>query len=307
MTPFLSPRSIILESNPMSDKPFADSPVVPVQLEPDHEFNFRCYPGVSCFNACCRAIDITLTPYDVVRLRRRLGMSSSDFLKAHTAPFQMDQDGLPGIKLRTEDEQPTCLFMVDEGCSIYEDRPTACRYYPVAQLSIRNADEYVDRESFAMVREDHCKGHEEPRPIKVAEYRAEQGLDDYDRHNRGWRQLVLKKKSLGPAVGKPSKRSLQLFFMANYDLDAFRIFTLQEGFRKGFALSEEEWQQIDQSDEALLDFSYRLMRQVLFGEESLMRSEGAVEERVASKREREAARADSDEVYDATFDDSGCA
>jgi Fe-S-cluster containining protein len=234
-------------------------------------------------------------------------MSSSDFLKAHTVPFQIDQDGLPGIKLRTEDETPTCLFMVEEGCSVYEDRPTACRYYPVGQLSIRNAQEYEDREAYAMVREDHCKGHEEPRPIKVDDYRGEQQLSDYDLHNRGWRQLVLKKKSLGPAVGKPSKRSLQLFFMANYDLDAFRIFISQEGFRKGFDLSEEQWREIDESDEALLEFSYRLMRQVLFGEESIDRRDGAVEERLESRRQRDAEKAEQEEVVDATFDDPGCA
>ena len=59
--------------------------------------------------------------------------------------------------------------------------------------------------------------------LKVATLIArEQGLEGHDELARGWRQLVLKKKSSGPTVGKPSRRSLELFFTACYDLDRFR-------------------------------------------------------------------------------------
>jgi len=68
------------------------------------------------------------------------------------------KDGLPGLKMRTMDETPSCLFNTDDGCRIYENRPTACRYYPVALLSMRKQDEYTDSHSFAVVKEDHCQG-----------------------------------------------------------------------------------------------------------------------------------------------------
>ncbi|GAB6044114.1 YkgJ family cysteine cluster protein [Endothiovibrio diazotrophicus] len=291
----------------MSDKPFRESPVLPVELEPGTEFNFSCKPGIGCFNACCKAIDITLTPYDILRLKRRLKITAPEFLRDYAVPFQIDQNGLPALKLRTENDTPRCLFNTDEGCTVYEDRPTACRYYPVAQLSMRKEDEYTDRQSYAMVREEHCLGHQEEKCQSIEQYVAEQGLDDYNRYNRGWSQLVLKVKSLGPSVGKPSKRSLQLFFMANYDLDAFRIFVSEKSFRRGFALSEEEWAVVDGSDEGLLDFSFRLMRQVLFAEESLPRADGAIEERFEKRKAREKAAEESEEVIDATFDDSSCA
>jgi hypothetical protein len=120
------------------------------------------------------------------------------------------------------------------------DRPTACRYYPVALLSMRKQDEYVDRDSYAIVKEDHCKGHEVNRRITIADYRKEQGLDEYDELARGWRQLVLKKKSSGPTIGKPSLRSRQLFFMACYDIDRFREFVFADSFTKLFELKPEE-------------------------------------------------------------------
>jgi len=33
-------------------------------------------------------------------------------------------------------------------------------------------------------------------------------LEEYGELAHGWRQLILKKKSSGPSIGKPSKRSL---------------------------------------------------------------------------------------------------
>src|SRR6266545_4430551 len=60
-----------------------------------------------------------------------------------------------------------CCYMVPEGCSIYSDRPTACRYYPVALLSMRKQDESVDRQAYALVEEPHCLGHREPREISI--------------------------------------------------------------------------------------------------------------------------------------------
>ena len=57
----------------IDESPFASSPVIPEQFDEDHVIKFRCYKGIECFNACCRDIDITLTPYDILRLKQRLG------------------------------------------------------------------------------------------------------------------------------------------------------------------------------------------------------------------------------------------
>ncbi|HIE54217.1 MAG TPA: YkgJ family cysteine cluster protein, partial [Chromatiaceae bacterium] len=125
----------------MSDEKFDipfKSPTLPTVLEPESRLKFNCHPGISCFNACCKMADITLAPYDILRLKKRLGMTSEEFLKAHTVPFPMDQDQVPGLKMRTTDEG-ACLFLDEEkGCTVYEDRPTVCRYYPLAMLTIRD-------------------------------------------------------------------------------------------------------------------------------------------------------------------------
>ncbi len=272
----------------MSDKPEipVSGPIQPRQLELESKIRFNCYPGISCFNACCRQADITLAPYDILRLSRRLGMTTGEFLKAHTVPFEMDSHGMPGVKMRTRDEQPVCLLLDEKtGCSVYSDRPSACRYYPVALMSSRRADEYVDRQHFALVQEEHCMGHQEQRELTVAEYRAEQQVEPFDELNREYYQLILKKKSAGPAVGKPSPTSFQFFFMACYDIDRFREFLRSPSFRNVYALADEEFAPLLDDDIACLRFAYRLLRQVLFGEASIPQVAGAFEKRMAERGE----------------------
>jgi hypothetical protein len=271
------------------ESPFPGSPVLPQTFGEDKAIRFRCHRGVACWNACCNNIDISLTPYDILRLKQRLEISSTEFLERYTVPYEMEKDGIAGVKLKPVEGGTACRFMVAEGCSMYEDRPTACRYYPLALLSMRKQDETTDRDSYALVKEPHCRGHDEPREITIADYRREQGLPGYDDLARGWRQLILKKRSSGPAIGKPSKRSLQLFFMACYDVDRFRGFVASEGFAELFAVPAEEMQEILTDDTKLIVFGFRFLRQTLFGEATIpLRADAAERRRVnhAEKRAR---------------------
>jgi Fe-S-cluster containining protein len=125
----------------IEDSPFESSPVAPETFDENYVIKFRCYKGIECFNACCSNIDITLTPYDIIRLKNRLGMTSSEFLKKYTIPFEIAANSIAGVKYKPVEGGTACQFMTEEGCSVYEDRPTACRYYPVGLLSMRRADE----------------------------------------------------------------------------------------------------------------------------------------------------------------------
>ena len=271
------------------DNPFTASPVMPETFDGSKKIQFQCRKGIACWNVCCSNIDISLTPYDILRLKQRLDISSTEFLQKYTVPYEMEMDGIAGVKLRPVEGGTACQFMRDEGCSVYEDRPTACRYYPVALLSMRRQDEYVDRDSYALVKEEHCFGHQEPRSLSVDEYRAEQGLAEYDELARGWRQLILKKKSSGPSIGKPSKRSLQLFFMSCYDVDQFRSFVASEGFSDVYDIPDDEKLKILTDDKELMLFGFRFLRQVLFGEMTIAMREESVEARrgrLAEKQRR---------------------
>jgi Fe-S-cluster containining protein len=260
------------------------SPVEPIRLELEDKLKFRCHRGVSCWNECCSRADVTLAPYDIIRLKNALGMDSTEFLKNHTVPFELDAHSVPGLKLRTDDSG-ACLFMKEEGCSVYENRPTACRYYPSGLLSMKSITEATAEQHYLLIKEKHCKGHEEDQVQTIAEYRKEQGVEEYDVLNHQWYQIILKKKSTGPTIGKPSEMSLQMFFMASYDLDRFRRFVMSDAFIKMYDLDDEEYSELEKDDIALMNFGFKLMKQVFFGELTIKERQGAWDKRVEERRE----------------------
>ena len=263
------------------------SPIKPVQLGLDDQFKFNCHKGIACFNKCCQNIDIQLTPYDVLKLKTHLGISSQEFLHLYTVPFEMDAHGVPGIKLRTAGEESTvCQFLTPEGCGVYEARPTACRYYALGLVSMRRTGSNVDEDNYFVVKEPHCLGHEEPKTQTVREYRAEQGVELYDELNREWRQIILKKRSCGPTIGKPSLRSMQLFFLASYDLDGFRAFVQSTGFNDVYELDAAQATELANDDVKLMQFGFRFLKQVLFGEQSIAVKNDAMNKRVERLRAR---------------------
>ena len=280
-------------TNLISESPFGESPVMPELLEGTTTIQFQCRKGIDCWNACCSNIDISLTPVDILRLSRRLDISTTEFLVQYTFPYELEPNGIAGVKFKPVENGSACQFMRPEGCDVYTDRPTACRYYPVALLSMRRSDEYTDRNAYALVKEPHCHGHNEPRQISIEDYRQEQGVVEYDELGRGWRQLVLKKKSSGPTIGAPSKRSLQLWFMACYDLDRFRDFIASTAFNEAYDIPWDEMQKILSTDNELMLFAFRFLRQTMFGEETIIMKTDALDKHLARKRERDAARGDT--------------
>lgn len=268
----------------IENKPYK-SPIQPTKLSLNDTLQFRCHKDIACFNECCKKIDILLTPYDILRLKKRLDLTSEVFLAQYTVPYEMDAQGMPGIKIRTADDNLICPFLREAGCSVYEDRPSACRYYPLGLLSMRQQDSTTDENAYFLVKEDHCLGHNEPRTLPIQDYRQEQEVDIYDETNHEWRQIILKKRSAGPTIGKPTLRSYQFFFLGSYNLDGLRSFILSQGFLEVYELDDKTLEQLNQDDVTLLRFGFRLLRQVLFGEMTIPLKENAMQTRVQRRRE----------------------
>jgi len=263
------------------------SPIEPTKLSLSDTIQFRCHKEIACFNECCKRIDILLTPYDIVRLKKRFNLTSNEFLAQYTVPYEMDQHGMPGVKIRTADDSLACPFLQEEGCSVYEDRPSACRYYALGLLSLREQNSSTDEDYFFLVKEQHCLGHQESRQISIQDYRQEQDVELYDEMNREWRQIILKKRSAGPAIGKPTLRSFQFFFLASYNLDEFKNFLTNPGFTEVYDLNTEIIEQIISDDEVLLKFAGQLLKQVLFGEITIPLKENATQTRVQRRRDKD--------------------
>jgi len=79
--------------------------------------------------------------------------------------------------------------------------------------------------------------------------------------------------------------SLQLFFMASYNLDMLRRFVLSDNFRKTYRLNDTFYEVVEGDDLILMDFGFQLMRQVLFGERTIEEAVDAWEKRVENRKD----------------------
>ncbi|GBC62033.1 YkgJ family cysteine cluster protein [Desulfonema ishimotonii] len=239
--------------------------IQPVRLGLDSTFTFRCHKGVSCFTKCCRGINIVLTPYDIIRLKNRLQLSSDEFLAIYTKPQLFQDTDLPLVTLRLlDDEQESCPFVRDaEGCIIYEDRPTNCRYYPLGVASLAHKEGADDEGFYFFVNEPHCKGFEEEKDWTVREWRRDQGVDIHDEINSGWTDLIVRKRSF-PANIKLTEKSKHLFFMVSYNIDKFKQFVFESSFLKRYDIAADVVEKIKTDEIELLKFGLDWLRDTLF-------------------------------------------
>ncbi len=242
------------------------SGIPPEQLSLKSKFKFNCHKGVKCFTKCCRGIDIMLTPYDILTMRKKLDLTSEEFLAVFTDPQILEKAELPIVTLKLlDDERKSCPFVDDkDGCAIYEDRPTTCRYYPLGVGSLSYSGEKGEKDEFFFtVKEDHCLGFEEDKVWSVSEWREDQGVDLRDKVNDGWMELIVRKKSLPPSM-KLTEQSKKMFFLVCYNIDKFKEFVFKSSFLDKYDIPEETIKAIDEDDVELLQFGFEWLKATLF-------------------------------------------
>ena len=275
------------------------SNILPVKYTLDSKIKFRCHPGVSCFTACCGNIDIILTPFDILRLRKHLNLNADEFLIRFTTPTYIQKTDLPGVKILL-DKEGRCPFVTPEGCTIYSERPSACRYYPVGMANFHEGGkEGVESEQFFfVVKEPHCKGHEEDKVWTIREWRKDQGVDLCDEMNRKWLEIVMRRKSFG-FQATMSDEAKKIFFMASTDLDKFRHLVFNSSFLKTYDVDQETLDKIKEDDIAMMKFSFSYLASVLFGTEEIKMNEDLIKERVQQIKDSQGEKEkDAEKVYD---------
>ncbi len=244
------------------------SGVEPVRLHLDSKFKFKCHKGVKCFTKCCRGINIVLTPYDIIRLKNRLQLSSEEFLVLYTEPQLLEKTDLPIVTLKLmDDDIKSCPYLADYGCIVYEDRPTTCRYYPFGVASLSHREESHNDEFYFFVHELHCLGFEEEKKWTIREWRKDQGVDIHDDINAGWTDLIVRKRSF-PANLKLTEESKKMFFLASYNIDKFRQFVFESSFLNRYDIDDTTIQKIRNDEKNLLEFGLNWLKDVLYKEGS---------------------------------------
>ncbi len=264
------------------------SNILPEKLTFDSKLQFACHPKVSCFTACCHNIKIILTPYDILVLRKRLNLPAHEFVTQYTEPTYLEKTDMPGVQIKLVGEKNGCPFVTPEGCTVYTDRPSACRYYPVGMADFHEggSDDPGEDKFFFLVKEPHCKGHEEPKHWTIREWRADQGVDVRDEMNKEWLRLVMRRKSYG-LQATLSDAAKRMFFMASTDLDHFRKFIFESSFLDTYEIDADTIAKIKEDDVELMLFSFKYLANTLFGAAGLSIKEEKIKIKVAEIKSRQ--------------------
>lgn len=238
------------------------------QLKRNNQFCFSCKKKYSCFNQCCTDTNIFLTPYDVLRIRHRLKISSEEFLEKYTIqPFTKDQK-LPIVVLKLmDDDEKHCQFVKEEGCSIYEDRPWSCRMYPIGLASQKTRTEDPGNEFFFLQKDDFCEGHSSKQEWTIDTWMQDQGIESYEHFSILYREIVLH-----PYFDKGhdlSPQKMEMFHMVFYNLDKFREFVFNSTFLKRFEIAKQTIEAIKTDDIKLMEFGVDWLKFSLFGENTI--------------------------------------
>ena len=231
-------------------------------------FRFRCHKDIPCFTKCCANLNLVLTPYDILRLKNHLKVSSDDFLNRYTETTWDDHARFPMTSLKMNgDENRTCPFVSTLGCTIYEDRPGACRIYPLGRAATKPDAGRDAMERFFVVDEKHCLGFSENREWSIEEWMKNEGLDEYNAMNDRWLEIITTSRSLGPEKDVP--RKIQMFYTASYHLDKFREFIFRSKFFELFEMEQGLKKRLAIDDVALMKFACDWLKFSLFGETTI--------------------------------------
>lgn len=234
-------------------------------MDRDEQFCFDCHPGVSCFTECCRELDLALTPYDVLRLRKRLQILSGAFLEQYVIIEWDERLLFPQCYLTMiDDGRASCVFVSSRGCTVYEDRPGSCRAYPIGRGASRNGKNDQLTEHYVVVREPHCTGFRENSVHTPGEYLRGQGMDGYTRFNDALTALLQHEQiRLG---FRPDRTQLDQYILALYNLDQFRLELTEGRISMQNPLQPWEMQGLTGDDEQLLLLGIKWLQQEFFGQ-----------------------------------------
>ena len=236
------------------------------RLAPDDTFCFRCHPQIACFNKCCRNLNLFLYPYDVMRLKNRLEISSGEFIDRHVDVVLRQGHYFPEVLLRMADnDQRTCPFLTDEGCSVYADRPDTCRTFPVEQGALFDAATGKSTPVHFFRPPDFCMGPQETQEWTIASWARDQEAERYHRMTLRWAETRRLFQNDPWGTEGPQGARAKMAFMATYNVDSFREFVFGSSFFKRYHVKSDLKKKLRRSDKDLLLFGFEWVRLFVWG------------------------------------------
>lgn len=189
------------------------------EIEPHSTFRFECHRDLNCFGMCC-STEITLTPYDLARMRRHLRIDTAAFLATYCKTYIDRRTGFPFVILKSR-EDGRCIFLEKDGCGLYESRPSCCRNYPLVRVIDEDWKTGKRVVTYHLQQKAHyCEGFGRGPDWAIEDYCEMNGLGPYEKANDLFLDIPFTFSSL-PNHLKQDKDVQSMVFEAMFNFDRF--------------------------------------------------------------------------------------
>ena len=202
-------------------------------------------------------------PIDVLRLKNQLGLHSAEFMDTYAGIGRGAHPYFPAVMLSMADTDGyPCPFLAEKGCSVYRDRPSACRTYPLERAVEKTGSGRLESHYF-LTDHPYCKGHFEDHQYTVKKWERDQRLYEYNLVNDLWAEVdAFFATNPWQGEGEAGPRQ-QMAFMVCYNIDGFRSYLQQHSLLTRYRLDRSRRRRIESDDVELLKFGFDWLLHVL--------------------------------------------
>ena len=172
------------------------------------------------------------------------------------------ESGFPILSIKMTGENAVCPFVTPDGCAIYNDRPTACRLFPLGRFSGIDPKEKDPKEFYSLLQIPQCRGLREEKNWTIAQWVENQGLLPYIRMNDKMLAILFHPKR-NPSTSLTESQQ-QKVMVALYNPDIFREFVFETPFLKQFEIDDETAHRVKTDDIALLTLGFAFLKKALY-------------------------------------------
>jgi len=120
----------------------------------DEPFAYRCR---MCGRCCLGREDILLTPRDLFRAAKHLGMAPDAFVNRYCECYLGEDSRMPIVRLLPVGEELACPLLSPDGrCTVHESKPVICALFPLGR--VYSQDQETGKRTLSYVMVGHACG-----------------------------------------------------------------------------------------------------------------------------------------------------
>ena len=104
----------------------------------DDTFKFHC---TQCGKCCRHREDILLSPFDIFKMAKELGLAPAEFFAKYCRSHIGDNSRIPIVRLNSVGNDGHCPLLRNNKCSVHKVKPAVCAMFPLGRYIAVNQDD----------------------------------------------------------------------------------------------------------------------------------------------------------------------